>query len=135
MVKATRRYNPTVRFTLYPDANHNSWDVTYDNDSVYLWLLAQKKFQYVNKNLPPSILKQYEGRYLGPDKDTVQIQLTNNSLIAKPGNQTIPLMAAGDNLFFLDPDKLMDIQFVKTSNKVNGFLFMGDRKLLYKRIK
>ena len=135
MINSIRRYNNNIRYTLYPDANHNSWDATYNNDSVYIWLLAQKKFHYENKNVAHGILNQYEGWFVGPDKDTVQILLENNALVARPGNQTIPLMAAGNNLFFLHPDKLMDIQFIKTQNKVNGFLFMGDRKLMYRKIK
>ena len=39
MVTAAKMYNPSVKFTVYPDANHNSWERTYNNDSVYEWLL------------------------------------------------------------------------------------------------
>ena len=46
MVTAAKRDNPSVKFTVYPDANHNSWERTYNNDSVYQWLLSQKKFSY-----------------------------------------------------------------------------------------
>ena len=134
MVNAVRRYNRNVRYTLYPDANHNSWDVTYNNDSIYLWLLSQKKFQYQPKHVNAQILKEYAGWYVGADKDSVQILLENNSLIAKPENQTVPLQAAGDNLFFMNPGRLMDLQFIKNRNKVTGFIFMGDRKMLYSKI-
>jgi predicted peptidase len=30
-----------VKFTLYPDANHNAWDQTYANPELYEWFLQQ----------------------------------------------------------------------------------------------
>lgn len=134
MVKATMRYNNNVRFTLYPDANHNSWDVTYDNDSLYTWMLAQSKFSYTEKKIDGSILKKYEGTFIGPDNDTVRIEASGNSLIAHPGNQTVPLKTAGDNLFFIQPDKNMDIRFIFQRKRITGLLFLGDRQLLYRKL-
>jgi predicted peptidase len=32
-----------VKFTVYPDAGHDSWTATYDNPAVYEWLLQQKR--------------------------------------------------------------------------------------------
>jgi predicted peptidase len=32
-----------VKFTVYPDAGHDSWTETYDNPEFYEWLLAQKR--------------------------------------------------------------------------------------------
>jgi predicted peptidase len=32
-----------VKFTLYPDANHNSWDATYSNPALYAWFMTYKK--------------------------------------------------------------------------------------------
>lgn len=133
MVKAAKRFNNNIRFTIYRDASHNSWDVTYNNDSLYTWLLAQNKFNYAEKAVKASVLKSYEGFFIGPDRDTVQIMATENGLIAKPGNQTVPLKAAGDNLFFIEPGKNMDIRFVFDKNKVTGLLFLGDRRLLYRK--
>ena len=46
---------------------------------------------------------------MGTDKDTVQIIATNDGPIAKPGKETISLKAAAGNLFFIQPDKNMDI--------------------------
>ena len=135
MVNATRRYNPSVKFTLYPDANHNSWDVTYSNDSLYQWMLSQKKFNYKEVPVAQSALKKYEGRYIGPDNDTVQIIVSAGGLIAKPGTQTVPLKAAGENLFFIQADKSMDIRFEGNENTITSFWFLGDRKLLFRKLK
>ncbi|MDD4735720.1 MAG: discoidin domain-containing protein [Kiritimatiellae bacterium] len=43
MVAALKSCDANVTFTLYPDANHNSWDVTYANPDLYTWLLSHKK--------------------------------------------------------------------------------------------
>lgn len=134
LVKATRRYNSNVHYTLYPDANHNSWDLTYGNDSLYSWFLKQSKFNYTEKNINPALLKKYEGYYVGTDKDTVQIIVINNVLTAKPPKETVPLKAAADNLFFIQPDRSMDLRFISEKNKVNGFWFFGDRKMLFRKI-
>lgn len=32
-----------VKFTLYPDANHNSWDATYSNPALYAWFMTYRK--------------------------------------------------------------------------------------------
>jgi predicted peptidase len=32
-----------VKFTLYPDAGHDSWTQTYENPEVWEWLLSQKR--------------------------------------------------------------------------------------------
>lgn len=43
MVDAVRQHNGDVRFTIYPDAEHNSWTATYDNPELYTWLLSHKR--------------------------------------------------------------------------------------------
>lgn len=136
MVKAASRYNPNVRFTVYPDKNHNSWDTTYNtSDTLYNWLLAQSKFKYKEAKVNPTIFKKYEGIYVGPDRDTVKIVASQNGLMAFPGKDTVSLKAAGENLFFLQADRPMDIRFTVDRNGIASFYFMGDRKLLYQKIR
>lgn len=43
MVEAIKNAGGNVRFTVYPDAAHDSWTETYDNPEVYNWLLQQSK--------------------------------------------------------------------------------------------
>ena len=40
MVGALRGAGGDVRFTVYPDAGHDSWSATYANPEVYEWLLS-----------------------------------------------------------------------------------------------
>ncbi|MCU7547534.1 prolyl oligopeptidase family serine peptidase [Chitinophagaceae bacterium LB-8] len=134
MVAAARRYNSSVKFTLYPNANHNSWDTTYNNDSLYQWMLSHTKFTYKEVPVDATQLKQYTGRYAGAGKDTVTILIDNGGLVAKPGKELISLKAAGNNVFFVQPDLYFDVHFTKKKDIVNGFLFMGNERVFFKKL-
>ncbi len=43
MVAAIEACGGDPRLTIYPDAGHDSWTVTYDNPELYAWLLEQVK--------------------------------------------------------------------------------------------
>lgn len=44
MVKALKEAGAgNVRFTLYPDAGHDSWTRTYDDPELWQWLARQER--------------------------------------------------------------------------------------------
>lgn len=43
MVQAVRNAGGTVRFTIYPDAAHDSWTQTYEKPDWYQWLLSHRR--------------------------------------------------------------------------------------------
>jgi len=43
LVDVLKRSGGNVRFTVYPDAEHDSWTRTYENPELYEWLLKQKR--------------------------------------------------------------------------------------------
>jgi len=43
MVEALKRQGGTVRFTVYPEAKHDSWTETYNDPEFFDWLLSQKR--------------------------------------------------------------------------------------------
>jgi len=43
MVNALKEAGGDVKFTVYPDADHDSWTATYDNPELYEWLLKQTR--------------------------------------------------------------------------------------------
>lgn len=43
MVDAVRREHGNVLFTVYPNADHNSWAPTYDDPKIYDWLLSHRR--------------------------------------------------------------------------------------------
>ena len=43
LVRALEACDGNVRFTVYPDAQHDSWTPTYDNPDLYQWLLTHRR--------------------------------------------------------------------------------------------
>jgi predicted esterase len=43
MVDALRKLNGRVKLTIYPEADHDSWTATYENQELYDWLLRQAR--------------------------------------------------------------------------------------------
>ena len=43
MVEAVKRAGGKAELTIYPDLRHDSWTITYNNPSIYDWLLEHKK--------------------------------------------------------------------------------------------
>jgi predicted peptidase len=43
MVAALKAAKASVKYTLYPDANHNSWDAAFAEPELLSWLFAQRK--------------------------------------------------------------------------------------------
>ncbi len=43
MVEALKKSGNAVRFTIYPEANHDSWTETYNNPELFEWLLKQQR--------------------------------------------------------------------------------------------
>lgn len=43
MVDALTQCGGNVKFTIYPDTDHDSWSATYANPELYTWMLAQRK--------------------------------------------------------------------------------------------
>jgi predicted peptidase len=43
MVEALRRAGGSVRFTVYPEAGHDSWTLAYAEPELYPWLLEQRR--------------------------------------------------------------------------------------------
>ena len=43
MVKAVTDAGGDVKFTVYEDVGHNSWDKAYGDEKMWAWLFAQKR--------------------------------------------------------------------------------------------
>ena len=43
LVHALKSFGGDVRFTIYPDAEHDSWTETYNNPELYAWFLSHKR--------------------------------------------------------------------------------------------
>jgi|TARA_Y100000310_G_scaffold337083_1_gene423225 predicted peptidase len=43
MVELLKRMNNPVKYTVYPEAGHDSWTETYDNEELYKWFLEHRR--------------------------------------------------------------------------------------------
>jgi predicted esterase len=124
MVDSLKKYSSNVRLTIYPDANHNSWDTTYNNDSLYTWLLSQKKFKYTQTPIPVSLLKEYAGIYVSRNIGSDTMRIGNNKLMSTIRSYTTEYIPGSDTSFFnvYDKDVTVEIVFYKDqSGKPIGF--------------
>jgi hypothetical protein len=137
MISALQVYNPSAKLTIYPEAEHDSWTETYNNDSLYQWLLQQKKFEYnQSTTIDPKVFKKYAGTYVGIDKDTVVLEVKENQLIASLRNKTFTLLPASEQVFFIDKHAPVDINFVTgAAGKVTGFIVYENKRNPYRKIK
>lgn len=136
MISALQVYNPTAKLTIYPEAEHDSWTTTYNNDSLYKWLLLQKKFEYTPATINSRLFEKYAGTYIGLEKDTVVVQVKDNALQATHQNKIFPLQAASETLFFIDKNLPVDIQFVTDkAGKVTGFIVYENTKTPFRKIR
>jgi predicted peptidase len=46
MVGALKKCNGNVKFTLYPELEHDCWTETYNNPELYQWFLEQSKVNH-----------------------------------------------------------------------------------------
>lgn len=134
MVDELRKYNAGVKFTLYPDANHNSWDTTYNNDTFYTWLLQQRKFHHRQSTESHKQLQLYQGRYVSESNDTVTLVQDKSALVVETGSNRIPLHRSSENNFYWDENSIGELQFsVDGSGAVNGFTLLADDKIFFKK--
>lgn len=135
MVAAARKHNPNVRYTLYPDANHNSWDLTYSNDSLYLWMLAQTRFEFVETPVDVSQLRQFAGKYVKSAGDTLGISVTDGKLLATVRRDSFYLKQFAKDKFFISPEFPVEIHFLRKAGKVNSFMVLDSDRTIYRKIK
>ncbi|WP_346320372.1 prolyl oligopeptidase family serine peptidase [Chitinophaga sp. YIM B06452] len=130
MISALKPLNKQVKFTIYPDAGHDSWTETYNNDSLYTWLLAQRRHKHKVIELGEKQLALHAGRYVNARKDTVVISVVNGGLQVKASRHTIPLKPATPAVFFWDENAPADLEFGK-----DGFVLRTGQEDRFKKIK
>ncbi|NUY79998.1 prolyl oligopeptidase family serine peptidase [Flavobacterium sp. MAH-1] len=141
MIDSLEKYSKDVKFTLYPEANHNSWDATYSNDSVYDWMLSQTKFKFKRVALPVSDLQKYVGTYTTTSgSQDITILVENDKLMIYGGNnpnEKIEFIPASETTFYLFEGSSVEFRFTPDKKgRFNTFLFYDSDKIRnYKRQK
>jgi predicted esterase len=130
MIGALKKYNRGVKFTVYPEAGHDSWTATYANDSLYNWLLSHQKHVHKQTAINKSLLGKYAGTFSDGEKITFTfvpgdavLEATNSR-----GNKTI-LKPSSDTTFFANENDPFIVEFVKdTRGNVSKAIFWTDKK-------
>lgn len=135
MVDALRKYSGDVKFTIYPGVDHDSWTMTYENDSIYDWLLEHKRFRNEAVVIDKSILQSYCGTYkMGGEEAVLALSPEENGIQMKFGQRNGPLLyPLNENTFFIEPYSRIYISTHKDAGgRVSGFTMdVGDKQLVY----
>lgn len=135
MVNAVEKYNPGIKFTIYPEATHDSWSATYENDEVYNWLLQHKLFEYKEISVDPAVLAKYEGSYKADDGTVIKVVFEDNKLFMDMGRFKPQLKPASESEFFVYEKNPNSCVFQCDENgKVTGAWFYSDKEAFHKKM-
>jgi predicted esterase len=135
MVRALKKFNPDVKLTIYPDANHDSWTQTYNNDSLYTWMLQHKKFHFPRMNLSEKQLTEYAGTYVQKTNDTLRLVVQDGKLVVKeqPGIELVP--TASNSFFVMMNDVETEVKFKRDiRRKIDKLLVIDDNLVEFKKV-
>ena len=134
MVRALKKFNPDVKLTIYPDAGHDSWTPAYDNDSLYAWMLQQKKFHFPRMTLIEKKLNEYAGTYVQNTRDTIRLVVKDGKLMVK--DHPLEVVPTSNNSFFVVfNDREMEVKFKRDiRRKIDKLLVMDDNIVEFKRV-
>jgi hypothetical protein len=132
MADSLRKYN-NVKLTVYPRAQHDSWTITYDNDSLYTWFLEHKRFRFElsDRQIAP---EKYTGIFLSGN-DTATVFQSGGKLLLRYGSQGSAeaiMKPADGNTFILKENDLKEISY---NNELNSFIFYDISKKVFMRIR
>jgi len=138
MVDAVKKYNQDVQFTIYPEAMHDSWTETYNNDAIYEWLLQHKQFEYEEIAVSPTILSEYAGSYADRDGNVLNIIFEDDKIYLQMegmGSFRPQLRPASDTEFFVDEKIQHSCKFERNSDgKVSGAYFYSNKEAYFEKI-
>jgi len=95
LVEKLREFESDVKFTLYPNAEHDAWTETYQNPALYDWFLSKSRGKSV-PTIDDKTLKKYAGKYQYSKDEFMEITVADRKLyvessVAKNKLQLIPL--------------------------------------------
>ena len=79
LVQRLKELGADVKFTSYPDAGHDSWTSTYQNEELYKWLLSKSKEQKC-VIIAQKVLMSYVGRYKYSDQENLEVTYDGKNL-------------------------------------------------------
>jgi dienelactone hydrolase len=123
-----------VKLTIYPNAEHDSWTETYNNEDLYKWFLDHKRFRFQQTNQEDS-LEKFTGHF-SFNKDSVTIFQVEDKLWIRfgPRGKTSILKPSLENTFFINENSLEEIRFNKNKEgKIASFTFFNNTRKTFLR--
>lgn len=116
MVNALKKVGNNAKFTVYPDAGHDSWTETYNNPELYEWLLSHKRKERLAIEVNPKLFDRYTGRYEFSPQFILTVTKENDRLYGQAtGQPKVELLPETEKDFFITE---ADVQFsFVTDNK------------------
>ena len=130
MVNALQRHNKQVKFTVYPEAGHDSWTESYDNPELFSWFLEHKSYEYYPFEVDTDLYPHLAGEYKTADGKLISITAESNRLYVEGlSRERIELIPESDLDYFtrtgfLDPEK--GISFRRSANGMVNKLIIFD---------
>lgn len=136
LVNALKKYNHNVKLTMYPEAEHDSWTDTYNNDSLYQWFLQQKKFYYPRKTLTDAEIGEYAGSYVVNDSDTLTL-IPKDGKLALKNQPSVELIAFEKDGFFVEANNTeMEVRAVRNKKgKIEKLVVYEEKPVDLKRVR
>jgi pimeloyl-ACP methyl ester carboxylesterase len=131
MKKALKKYR-NVKYTVYPEAEHDSWSETYLKDQLYEWLLSHRRFSFAETRAPKDP-ERYVG-YFTSKENSAQVYIKEGRLyidLASSGNKEMQLKPCGEDDFtfgdfgyevVFTPDKKREYNAVNIYERRAAFL-------------
>lgn len=136
LTDALKKYNKNVRLTMYPEAEHDSWTETYNNDSLYSWFLQHKRFRYPRKSLSDAELAEYAGSYVVNDSDTLTFVLKDGKLSLKQ-QPSVELVAFEKDGFVVEANnRELEVRTVRNKKgKIEKLVLYEEKQVDLKKVK
>lgn len=112
MNEALIQYGNVV-YTVYPEADHDSWTETYLNEELYKWFLNHRRFIYAEA---PELEnpERFVGRYASKE-NSAKFFLKDGRLyidLETSGNKELPLRPVGDDSFIFGDFDTYEAKFM-----------------------
>jgi len=131
MNEALKQYG-NVKYTVYPEADHDSWTETYLNEELYRWFLSHKRFKYTDATAPESP-ERFIGRYASKE-NSAEVYLKEGQLniaVETSGNKELPLKPCGADAFTFGDFGTYEVVFVPDGKGGYGAANVYERRAAF----
>jgi S-formylglutathione hydrolase FrmB len=131
MYNALKNYG-NVKYTVYPEAGHDSYTETYNDEEMYSWLLSQSRFKHVDA-MAPMEPERFVGRYASKE-NFAEVTLKDGALHIKLGtsvNKDMQMKPCGLDSFVFEDTGVHEVRFVADETSHYKALMVYERQYYY----